>query len=69
MIDTQGDLPPGANLYAIWLTQRSQRSYQSLSPQDQTRVQEMLSVGLTKELATLPVTTLIERVNNRLVVA
>jgi glutathione S-transferase len=58
-----------ANLYAIWLGQRAQRCYGSLSLHDQMRVQQMLPTGPARELVTLPVTTIIERVNNRLVVA
>jgi len=58
-----------ANLYAVWLSQRAQRCFESLSDQDQTQVQLMLPAGPAVDLVTLPVTTIIQRVNNRLVVA
>jgi glutathione S-transferase len=58
-----------ANLHAIWLSQRSQRCFQSLALQDQRRVQEMLPTGPATDLVTLPATTPITRVNNRLIIA
>ena len=58
-----------ANLHSIWLLQRTQCYYQSLSAGVQEQVRQKLGDGIATELITIPVATRIERINNRLVVA
>ena len=55
-----------ANLYAVWLTQRAQRYFQSLSPKQRADIEAMLGPGLLCTLINVPLQFSIERVNNRL---
>lgn len=55
------------NLYDLWLLQRSQRYVQSLPGDTQSEIREMLGDGVASELIAVPLSTIIERVDNRLV--
>ena len=69
-VNYQGeDHEHSANLYGVWLAQRSQRFYQSLSQSHQASVDELLGPGLLADLVSAPVTVKLVRVNNRLVTA
>lgn len=69
-IDYKGTTyPVRGRLYAVWLLQRSQRYFQSLGPDNQARVNQMLGESLSRELVSVPVKACIERINNRLVAA
>ena len=58
-----------ASLYHIWMLQRAQGDFAVLSDDDKVRVLEMLGAGLAADLVSVPLTTRVERVNNRIVVA
>jgi glutathione S-transferase len=58
-----------ANLYHIWILQRAQGAFAVLSDDDKACVLEMLGVGLAADLVSVPLTTRLDRVNNRIVVA
>lgn len=57
------------NLHGVWLLQRSQIYFQSLSLGEQQKVKTLFGEGLAWELVSTPVTARLERLNNRLVVA
>ena len=57
-----------ANLYAVWLTQRSQRYVQSLNPELQQKVVAGFDSPHLQALLDMPVDFPIERVGNRLVI-
>lgn len=57
------------SLYGVWLSQRSQGYYQTLSEGDRTQVDRMLGKGLLSDLISVPFTTKLVRVDNRLVIA
>ena len=66
----QGEKREGAaNLYHIWLLQRAQGALDALTDEDKTSVLEMLGEGPAADLVSIPLTTRVERVNNRIVVA
>lgn len=58
-----------SDLYAVWLTQRSQHYFQFLDSADQVEVLQMLGSGTVTDLLGVPLTTKISRVDNRFVVA
>ena len=58
-----------ASLYYIWILQRAQGAFAVLSDDDKACVLEMLGAGLAADLVSVPLTTRVERVNNRIVVA
>ncbi|MDP6376576.1 MAG: glutathione S-transferase family protein [Pseudomonadales bacterium] len=58
-----------ANLHGLWLTQRAQGYFQSLSKEHRVRVERMLGAGVATNLINVPLTTTILRRNNRLVTA
>lgn len=58
-----------ASLYHTWILQRAQGAFAALSDADKTCVLEMLGAGLVADLLSVPLTTRVERVNNRIVVA
>ena len=58
-----------ASLYHIWILQRAQGAFAVLSDDDKACVLEMLGAGLAADLVSVPLTTRVERVNNRIVVA
>lgn len=58
-----------ANLYAVWLAQRSQRYFQSLSENEQASITDLFGTGHASTLLATSVSFPIERVNNRLVIA
>ena len=57
------------DVYALWLTQRAQRFYQSLDIPSQQAVLTMLSSSNLKKLVELPLLREIKRINNRFVIA
>jgi hypothetical protein len=57
------------DLYAVWLTQRSQSYFHSLDATDQALALRMLGKGTLADLLGVPLTTEISRVNNRFLVA
>jgi glutathione S-transferase len=57
-----------ANLYAVWVTQRSQGHFQSQPEEVRTLITSMLGPGTLSALLNVPLRYRIERVNNRLVV-
>ena len=59
----------GANVYAVWLTQRSQAYFQSQSAEVRSLIESMLGPGALIALLNVPLRYRIERVNNRLVTA
>ena len=56
------------DVYAVWLTQRSQSYFQSLCAADQTQVLQILGKGTLADLLSLPLTTRVIRLNNRFLV-
>ena len=58
-----------ADLYAVWLTQRSQGYFHSLDLAEQAQVSQMLGKGTLADLLGVPFTTKINRVDNRFLVA
>ena len=54
-----------ANLYAVWLSQRSQRYYQSLDQSQQAAVNQYFGSGLLLDLVISPVYQTLLRVDNR----
>jgi glutathione S-transferase len=58
-----------ANLYHIWILQRAQVSFQSLSNDEKASVLAMLGEGPAADLVSVPLTTRVARVNSRIVVA
>ena len=58
-----------ASLYHIWIVQRAQGAFAVLGDDDKACVLEMLGAGLAADLVPVPLTTRVERVNNRIVVA
>ena len=57
------------NVYAVWLSQRSQRYYQSLDASQQAQVLAMLQSQTLEDLLSAPVSVWLDRVNNRFVAA
>jgi hypothetical protein len=57
-----------ANLYAVWLAQRSQGYFQSRSAEVQAHIEGMLGSGTLSALLKVPLRYRIERVDNRLVI-
>ncbi len=55
-----------ANLYAIWILQRAQKHFQSLTIEARNDVLRMLGDGIARDLIQVPLTTVLERINNRL---
>ncbi len=58
-----------ANLYAVWLAQRSQRHFQALSANDQQKVTSLFQDETVQALLGVPVSYPLERVHNRLLIA
>jgi len=58
-----------ANVHAVWLSQRAQRSFQALSEPQRSEVEGMLGPGLCCDLLKVPMRYPIARVNNRLIIA
>jgi hypothetical protein len=58
-----------ASLYHIWILQRAQGAFAVLSDDDKAGVLEMLGAGFAADLVSVPLTTRVERVNSRIVVA
>ena len=56
------------DVYAVWLTQRSQSYFQSLCAADQTQVLQILGKGTLADLLSLPLTTRVIRLDNRFLV-
>ena len=56
------------DVYAVWLTQRSQSYCQSLCAADQTQVLQILGKGTLADLLSLPLTTRVIRLDNRFLV-
>lgn len=54
-----------ANVYAVWLGQRSQRYYQSLGQAHQAAVNELFGAGLLLDFISAPVNQTLLRVDNR----
>ena len=54
-----------ANVYAVWLGQRSQRYYQSLGQAHQAAVSELFGPGLLLDFISAPVNQTLLRVDNR----
>jgi glutathione S-transferase len=62
------DRDHAANLYTVWLAQRSQRYFQSQPGEIQDQIKEMFGPGTVSALLNVPVKYRIERVNNRLII-
>ena len=58
-----------ASVHGVWLAQRAQRCFGDLNDTAQAAVRTMLGDGVLRDLVSLPVVTVLERRNNRLVVA
>jgi len=58
-----------ASVHGVWIAQRAQTYFQSQPPDTQAEIASMLGEGLLVDLLNVPVTTRLERVGNRLVVA
>ena len=56
------------DVYAVWLTQRSQSYFQSLCAADQTQILQILGKGTLADLLSLPITTRVIRLDNRFLV-
>jgi hypothetical protein len=56
------------DLYAVWLTQRSQVYFHSLSSIDKAEVAQMLGAGTATDLLHIPLTAKISRIDNRFLV-
>jgi len=56
------------DLYAVWLTQRSQVYFHSLSSNDKAEVAQMLGAGTATDLLHIPLTAEISRIDNRFLV-
>ncbi len=57
-----------ANLYHVWILQRAQRAFVALGDDDKAGVLEMLGEGVAADLISVPLTTCVGRVDNRIVV-
>lgn len=57
-----------ASLYAVWLTQRSQRFFQQQPADVQEQIGRLLGPGIALELVQVPLRYPLARVNNRLVI-
>lgn len=57
-----------ASLYAVWLTQRSQRFFQQQPADVQEQIGQLLGPGIALELVQVPLRYPLARVNNRLVI-
>ena len=57
-----------ANLYAVWLTQRAQKYFQTLSKAEKDQAQRMFGPGVLADLLAIPPRYPLTRVNNRFLI-